>query len=495
LRIALVNPVARRTQGYHTIGTRIPQLGLQVLARLTPAEHTVEIIDEIFDQDRTKNYLANRGYDLIGITSYTSSATRAYELAAHCRRLGVRCIMGGPHAWARPDEAAGHFDSVAVGECDEIWPLILRDAAAEQLKPRYQGGMPELTGNLGAAAQNLQPINGRYEVSCLQTSRGCPVGCDYCSVTLYNGAKIRRRPIDEIVAEWNATTSKFVFVVDDNFFGVGPQHAAWAKELLTEIIRHGKKRLWFSQTTINMGGDAEGLRLAYQAGCRAMLVGFESFNPENLKTYHKGLNNKLLDHYREMVDGFHRGGLGVFGCFIIGGEADTENAVAETALQAVQLGVDIIQITNLTPLPGTRMYERYLAEGRIVATDYPKDWERYTFTETVYKPGGMTARRLDETIYELRHVAAREPWVWKRTLRSLLRTRSVTTAGFVHGMNRGFQRMARIQAPRDAEVFALKIENNERTRMLRRAFKFFTGPAFALPQATGGSTAGKIQGS
>jgi len=482
MRIALVNPVARRVQGYHTIGSLIPQLGLQVLARATPAGHTVELIDEIFGTEQTAGLLVPQRYDLVGVTAYTSTAPRAYELAAVCRARGIPCIMGGPHAWARPDEAGGHFNSVAVGECDDVWPQVVADAAAGRLRPRYQGRLADLKAGHGAADQSLRPLNGRYTVSCIQTSRGCPVGCDFCSVTLYNGPQIRRRPADEIVAEWNQTSKPFVFVVDDNFFGVGPKHAEEAKEILRAIIARGKRRRWFSQTTVNMGADEEGLRLAYRAGCRGMLVGFETFNPENMKDYHKGLNRNLIPHYRRMVEGFHRAGLAVFGCFIIGGEADTEETVARTALQAVQLGVDIVQITNLTPLPGTRFYDRLTKEGRILASDYPKDWERYTFTETVYEPRGMTAQRLDETMYELRLAAARRHWVWKRTLESLWRTRSLETTAFVHGMNRGFKRMAREQVPVDRGRFGYDPAESGRMALLRRAFAWRHG---ALLEAQG----------
>jgi len=476
MRIALVNPVARRVQGYHTIGRYIPQLGLQVLAKLTPKEHSVEIIDEIFGHDQTDALLTPQRYDLVGVTAYTSGATRAYEIAALCRSRGIRCIMGGPHASAVPEEARKHFDSVAVGECDGIWAGIVADAAAGRMEKRYQGSLADLSCGYGAADQSCRPVNGDYQVSCVQTSRGCPVGCDFCSVTLFNGAKIRRRRIDDIVEEWNSTTKPFLFVVDDNFFGVGPKDAEWSKEFCRQLIRRGKKRLWFSQTTINMGGDLEGLKLAYKAGCRGMLVGIETFNPDNLKTFKKGLNTRLLENYRELVHGFHKGGIAVFGAFIIGGDHDTEDTVADTALKAVQIGVDIIQITNLTPLPGTKLYKRWMEEGRIFATNYPSDWERYSFVETVYNPAGMTARRLDETIYELRKAAAEESWVWKRTLKALWATRSITTALFVHGMNKGFARMAKIQAPRDAERFGFVRGDNSRIERIRRAFCFRHGP-------------------
>jgi radical SAM superfamily enzyme YgiQ (UPF0313 family) len=472
LRIALINPISRRTQGYHTVGSFIPQLGLQVLARLVPPPHTVDIIDEVFGTAATDRLIRDGGYDLVGLTAYTSGSTRAYEISQGCRRLGIPTIMGGPHASACPDEAGQYFDSVVIGECDELWPSIIEDAAAGRLQPRYRGKLSDLeeTG-LGGARQELMPINGRYDVSAIQTSRGCPVGCEYCSVTEFNGAPIRRRRIADVLAEWNQTTRPFTFVVDDNFFGVGPKHAEWAKELLRAIIKHGKKRLWFSQTTINMGEDDEGMRLAYKAGCRGMLVGFETFNRESLKEYSKGINRKNLDRYQELVSGFHRAGISVFGGFIIGADQDTPETVADTALQAVRLGVDIVQLTNLTPLPGTKMYERFKAEGRLLAMDYPTDWERYTFTETVYRPKNMTARELDEAIYELRHAAAKQSWVLKRAVRTLIRTRSLTTAAFVLGMNRGWKRMAKVQAPRDETTFGFVPPRSPRFEKVLQSFR------------------------
>lgn len=484
MRIVLVNPIARRTEGYHTIGSAIPHLGLQVLARLVPREHQLEIIDEVFGQARTPELLSQGRYDLVGVTAFSSGATRAYELAGLCRARKLPCILGGPHASFVSQEAARYFDSVAVGECDEVWPQIIADAAAGKLRPMYKGRLGALRGGLGAADQSIQPINGRYDVGSIQTSRGCPVGCDFCSVTRYNGAHFRRRPIDEIVEEWNTTTRKFLFVVDDNFFGVSRADADWVKALLRALIARGKRRLWFSQTTVNMGGDREALRLAYRAGCRGMLVGFETFNPVNLKQYHKGLNAKHLDDYRRLVDGFHAAGLAVFGAFIIGGDDDTEDTVSDTVLAAVRMGVDIIQVTNLTPLPGTQLYERYMAEGRIFATNYPTDWERYTFVETVYNPARVSARRLDESICELRQAAATEPWVWKRTLRSLLATRSITTAMFVHGMNKGWARMAQLQAPRDIERFGLPAPG-VRSEKVRRSFCLNLGSAVRPPGRAG----------
>ncbi len=474
IRIALVNLVARKSAGYHSMAVKIPQLGLQVLARLTPHEHKLDIIDECFGTKDVENLLTPERYDLVGVTSYTSGAARAYELASMCRARGILCIMGGPHASAMPDEAAAYFDSVAIGECDAIWPGIVADAAAGKLAARYVGGLPELKDGLGASAQEFQPINGTYDISCIQLSRGCPVGCDYCGVTRFNGAHIRHRPIDEIIDEWNTAVHKRLLVVDDNFYGIGKKNAEWAKELLREIIKRGRKHMWLSQTSINMGADTEGLELAYKAGCRGMLVGFESFSAESLKEYRKHVNLNAVEHYKEMVDGFHRCGLAVMGSFIIGAESDTEDTVADTICKAVRMGVDVVQICNLTPLPGTRLYDRWLEQGRITKTNYPEDWEHYTFIDTVFTPTRMSAEGLDRSVYELRAVSATEPWVWKRSLKTVWMTRSLTTGMFVYGMNKQRAELAQAHLPVDQARFGPLVDN-ARTQRLRRAFKLFWG--------------------
>lgn len=472
IRIALVNPVASKSAGYHSIAVKIPQVGLQVLARLTPENHKIDIIDECFGVEGIEDYLSPERYDLVGITGYTSSAARAYHLAGVCRARGIPCIMGGPHASAVPDEAAAYFDSVAVGECDLIWPKIIEDAAAGRLAPRYESSLPELANGLGASAQEFQPINGEYDISCIQLSRGCPVGCDYCGVTRFNGPRIRHRDVEDILREWNEAEHTRLLVVDDNFYGVGKKSADWAKALLREIIKRGKRHLWFSQTSINMGADLEGLELAYKAGCRGMLVGFESFNPISLAEYRKNVNKDLIEHYQQLIDGFHRCGLAVMGSFIVGAEADTMATVSDTVYQAVKMGVDIVQICNLTPLPGTKMYDRWLEAGRITKTNYPEDWEHYTFIETVFDPTGMTAEELDRSIYELRAVSVTEPWVWKRTLKTIWKTRSLTTGMFVYGVSTRRASLAQAHLPRDQERFGPLVEN-DRTRKLRRAFKLF----------------------
>ncbi len=446
--------MTRAGQGYHTIGSKIPHLGLQVLAECTPKEHQVDIYDEIFGKENILEALVEGKYDLVGVTGMTSGAARAYEIAKFCREAKLPVIFGGIHATTCSEEAQPHFDSIVIGEGDEIWPKVLRDFQEGKLQPRYTAErLPELSNGTGRARQTVDPVNGRYDVASIQTSRGCPTGCKFCSVTKVNGARIRRRSIDSFIEEWNSINKSFVFIVDDNFYGLSDKQAQWSKELLRELIKRGKKHYWFSQCTINMGDDKEALDLAYKAGCRAMLVGIESFDDQSLQDFQKRLNRQNLSRYQELIDGFHRSGIAVFGAFIIGCEGDTPDSVVKTASMAVRLGVDIIQITNLTPLPGTDLYEEFKRDGRIIANNYPDDWEKYTFIHTVFKPKNMTAQELDESMFQFRRGALARRWVLKRTIKSLFKTRSLTTALFVHGMNKGFYELAKLQVPHDTPKF------------------------------------------
>lgn len=425
-----------------------------MLANCTPSEHQVDIYDEIFGKINIEESLGKKGYDLVGVTAMTSGATRAYELAKACRDLKLPVIFGGMHATTCPEEAQPYFDSIVLGEADELWPKILSDFQAGKLQKRYVADrLPDISSGAGRARQTVDPINGKYDVASLQTSRGCPTGCKFCSVTKVNGPVIRRRSIDAVLEEWNTVNKSFIFIVDDNFFGLSSKQAEWSKEFLREIIKRGKKHYWFSQTTINMGDDKEGLDLAYKAGCRAMLVGIESFDDENLQSFQKRLNRQNLSRYKELIDGFHRSGIAVFGALISGSDNDVPESIGQTATTAVELGIDIIQLTNLTPLPGTGLYEEFKNEGRIIANNYPDDWEKYTFTNTVFQPKRMTPQQLDEAMFLFRRGAIERRWLLKRTIKSLFKTRSLTTALFVHGMNKGFLNLAKIQVAHDAPKF------------------------------------------
>lgn len=444
-RLALYNSVARDAAGYHAVATKFPPLGLQVLAAGVPAGWEVRLFDESLGPNGLEAALRRGAVDLLAATCFTSGAPRAYEVARAAREAGVPSVMGGVHATFCAEEAGAHFDSIALGECDAVWPEILTDAAAGRLRPRYHGSLVDLGATFGRARQDLVAENGRYNTSCIQTARGCPVGCRFCSVTNYNGHRIRHRDPAAVLDEWNAIRSTSAFVVDDNFFGVGPRDLEAAKALLELLIRKGRRRPWFSQTTLQMGLDAESLRLAHRAGCAAMLVGFESFSPEVLRGMHKGINRLHVSRYRELVEGFHRAGIAVIGGFVIGADGDGPGTAPATAAEADRIGIDFIQMTQMTPLPGTPLFDELRTAGRLLTSNYPADWERHSFTETVFRPRDMTAEELDRSIFETRKRRYWRAGLWPiRVAETAWKTRSLLTTIWSASAHAAYARLARV---------------------------------------------------
>jgi len=349
-------------------------LSLMVLAGLTPPEWEVTIVDENLG---APDYPSMDRPDLVGITAFTSQVNRAYRVAAHYRGLGVPVVMGGIHATMRLNEALEHADSVVTGEAEGVWARVLEDARKGNLKRRYDGGHAE-TGDIAAARHGLLP--DRYAFGAIQTTRGCPLNCGFCSVTAFNGAHYRQRPIAEVVREFRTIREKRVLVVDDNLIGTRPEHVARAKELFRALARADLKKEWVAQATINIADDEELMSLAAKAGCRGVFIGFESPNPEELR----GLGRKfdLLKNRdtRASVRRVQRHGMMVAGSFILGLDIDKPGIGRRIAEAAVRYGVDTINVGFLTPLPGTRLWDRMKSERRIARDAFPEDWKYYTLT-------------------------------------------------------------------------------------------------------------------
>ncbi|HPB32712.1 MAG TPA: radical SAM protein, partial [Candidatus Sumerlaeota bacterium] len=249
-------------------------LSLMVLAGLTPAEWDVSIVDENLG---APDYPSMPRPDLVGITAFTSQANRAYEVADHFRRLGVPVVMGGIHATMCLDEVMARVDAVVTGEAEGVWPLVLDDVRHGCLKRLYEGGLAEIN-NVPPARHDL--LSSGYAFGAIQTTRGCPLNCSFCSVTAFNGSQYRQRPIDDVVQEFRMIREKYVLVVDDNLIGTRPEHIARAKELFRALARANLKKEWVAQATINFADDEELLTLAVKAGCRGVFIGFESPTPE-----------------------------------------------------------------------------------------------------------------------------------------------------------------------------------------------------------------------
>ncbi|HOX05792.1 MAG TPA: radical SAM protein [Planctomycetota bacterium] len=380
MRLCLINPSNPLVSMVRVGGSRWNRyrvwkpLSLMVLAGLTPPEWEVSIVDENLGMP---NYLAMPRPDLVGITAFTSQANRAYELAAYFRGLGVPVVMGGIHATMCLDEVSARVDAVVTGEAEGVWAKVLDDVRAGRLQRRYDGGLAEI----GAVLPARHDLTGRgYAFGAIQTTRGCPLNCSFCSVTAFNGAKYRQRPIPDVVREFASIREKYVLVVDDNLIGTSPEHLARAKELFRALAQSGARHSWVAQATINFADDEELLELAARAGCRGVFIGFESSSVEGLREVGKKFNFIRGRDFRASVRRIQRHNIMVVGSFIIGLDVDGPGAGRRIAEVASHYGVDNLNALFLTPLPGTRLWDQMWAEDRLSLDRFPQDWNYYTLT-------------------------------------------------------------------------------------------------------------------
>ena len=223
-------------------------------------------------------------------------------------------------------------------------------------------------------------LNGGYAFGAIQTTRGCPLNCSFCSVTAFNGAHYRQRPIGDVVREFQLIREKHVLVVDDNLIGTGASHIARAKNLFRAVAQANLRKEWICQATINFADDEELLALAAKAGCRGVFIGFESPSPEGLQEIGKKSNLSKGRDFRASVRRIQRHGILVVGSFIIGLDIDKPGIGKHIAEAAGRYGVDNLNTLFLTPLPGTRLWDRMKEENRIAFNTFPEDWKYYTLT-------------------------------------------------------------------------------------------------------------------
>jgi len=367
----LVNTAAVRNSRLIRYRVRKP-LGLLVVAGLTPPEWDVTVIDENLGM---ADYAAMPRPDLVGITAFTAQADRAYQVAAMFRAHGVPVVMGGIHATMRLTEALERVDAVVTGEAEGVWEQVLEDVRRGALQRVYSGNRSE-GGEIGTARHDLSPRG--YMLGSIQTTRGCPLNCSFCSVTAFNGGRYRHRPIADVIREFEMIREKAVLVVDDNLIGTRADHIARTKELFRAMIRAKLGKKWVTQATINMADDEELLALAARAGCIGVFIGFESPSAEGLLEVHKRFNLQEGRDFRASVRRIQRHGIIVEGSFILGLDVDASGAGQRIAEAADRYGVDVLNVLLLTPLPGTRLWEKFESEGRILADSFPEDWRYYT---------------------------------------------------------------------------------------------------------------------
>lgn len=363
MRILLIEPAWHRAIMREHI--QFPPLGLAMVAAVTPPGHEIRLIDENLDEIDF-----DRPVDLVGITAMTCQVNRAYEIAVEYRRRGVPVVIGGHHASLLPAEAAAHVDAVVIGEAEDIWPALLADVAAGRLRPSYRSGRRVDLSRLPFPRRDLFKRGGYAVLNTVQTTRGCPFDCEFCSVTTFFGRSHRARPVEQVVAEVRAVIGagtrrrdRFFFFVDDNIVA-NPKYAkALFRALAPLRIR------WASQGTIaTFTKDEELLDLAARSGCLSIFIGFESITEEGLKSVGKTFNNGA--EYRSNIRKIHRHGIGIIGSFIFGLDHDTPRTFRQTVDFCQRNAIDAANFSILTPYPGTRLAARFETEGRIRVHDW-----------------------------------------------------------------------------------------------------------------------------
>ena len=418
MRILLYNPDNGVTRNF------MPHLWMFLLQALTPAGHEVLLIDgnaQPMDESEIAHFVREQNIGLVGIGAMTRMVAKAYRMADAIRAAGVPVVMGGPHVTEEPDEALGrdggprHADAVALGEADETWPKIVEDAARGELKDVYapvdetgKERKPSLQSYpaIPWESLNLDQFNlvpkvaapllrragggwGTFRMIPVESGRGCPYGCEFCTVTGFFGDSIRFRTNESVVNELLRLKARAhkeggqiaVFFVDDNF----AINIKRTKSLLRDIIAAGAQVHWVAQISANLLRDEELVDLIADSGGSWVFIGMESIDPANLADVNKGFNKP--GEYATVLDRLARRNIYAITSFIFGMDNDTPG-VAERTLQQIRSWPPGLPVFGLlTPLPGTPLYKRLETEGRLTR---PKHWQEFIPFAMAHTPLKMT---------------------------------------------------------------------------------------------------------
>lgn len=324
----------------------------------------------------------HRKFDVVAITVNTPNAYHCYSIAERFRKSGAKVVLGGPHVTLLPEEAAGHCDTIMIGEAEETWPKFLADFLEGREQPVYRSEeIPDLR-NLPLPRWDLLKRNPLMKGAVFAT-RGCPYRCAYCNLKQIYHNRFRTRPVGEVVREVSLLKSRFFVFWDDNFFA----DKAHALKLMEQIKPLGRK--WAAQATLADCNDDELLKKAKEAGCLYLFVGLESFSPAALRGVNKGINR--VNAYREIISKLHSHGILIQAGIVFGFDEDTPDTFRETLQACEELGIDGVTVSLLTPLPHTPVYTDMKESGRLTSMD----WSLYNGkTDVVFQPRNMTPEEL-----------------------------------------------------------------------------------------------------
>jgi radical SAM superfamily enzyme YgiQ (UPF0313 family) len=374
----------------------LPSLGLLYLAACTPAGHELHYFEAEGDgKEPAEVYTC----DLVAINTFSAQVFEAYAVADRLRTAGVRVAMGGLHVTVQPDEALGHADYVFLGEGERTWPTAVKAIAKGNAQRVWNSAdfPPIDIRSLPVPRYDLL-ANRPYSRFPVQTTRGCPWRCDFCASNVMLNQPYRKRPVTDVVRDIQAIRQfqprPFIEFADDNTF---VDHA-WGKDLCRALIPLGVK--WFTETDISVADDLELLQLMRQARCRQVLIGLESPDRSALEgiELRADFKSRRSGTCVEAVRRIQAQGITVNGCFILGLDQHTPGIFEQVLDFAMKVPLYDVQITVLTPFPGTPLYARLLREGRILA---PGRWDLCTLFDVNYVPRNMTVDQLQDGMYWL----------------------------------------------------------------------------------------------
>jgi radical SAM superfamily enzyme YgiQ (UPF0313 family) len=358
-----------------------------VLASLTPDCHDITFTDERLGDDPFGHEA-----DLVAITVQTYTASRAYAIARDYRDRGIKVVLGGFHTSLCPDESLEHADSIVIGDAEAVWSTLLTHAENGTLRKRYLGG-PHAIDHMQVdrrifAGKRYAPIH------VVQTSRGCRFHCEFCSIHAMYGADLQFRDVDDIARELRALPRRQVVFADDNFFASIDRVNA----LLDAM--EGMNLTWACQASVDLSSQPDLLARLRRAGCVSVTVGFESLHPESLAQMRKPWNHRY-GNYRNAVQRFREHGIMVYGSFACGYDHDTPEEIAECLAFALDAKLFLANFMPLTPTPGTELYDRLRAEGRLLHEQWWLDPE-HRYGDVVYQPARMTPEQLRDACWNAR---------------------------------------------------------------------------------------------
>jgi radical SAM superfamily enzyme YgiQ (UPF0313 family) len=375
MKLLLIAPEGLEVQGFKG-SKHAHHLNLAVIAALaTPYFKEIKIVEEEFEP-----LDLNEPADLVGITMMTCQAERGYYLADHFRKRGIRTICGGSHATFMAEECSEHFDAVVVNEAEMVWDELIADFLADRLKPVYRSDKLIDLRHLPMPRKELFRNNGKLTAAdVIQAGRGCPLGCEFCTVTRMYGKKFRTRPVEHVVEEIKRFKSRRLFFVDDNIF----LSRSYAYELCEALVP--LKVEWASQGSMELiCRDDQLLKLAARSGCVSLFVGIETVNQETLNAANKQFNQ--VRNYEENIRKIHNAGIMVVGSFIFGFEDDTPECYDKVLDFALGNRLSMVNCGILTPFPGSVAYDKARRDGKI--TD--SHWGQYTGTNLVWRHPAMS---------------------------------------------------------------------------------------------------------